>query len=69
MFKDQKKDRLDSYRDKSETQQEQPAIRWYFFLFSLEGWSAKYCTSPKKKEKHLMMIAGYNKRVKDIQLI
>lgn len=24
---------------------------------------------PEKKKKHLMMIAGYNKRVKDIQLI
>lgn len=68
MFKDQKKDRLDSYKDKSETQQNnlQSDGPSSFFL-----WKAGLpnIALPRKKKKHLMMIAAYNKRVKDIQLI
>ena len=67
MFKDQKIDwthtGINLKHNKSNLQSDGPSS-----LFSLEGWSAEYCTSPQKK-KHLMMIAGYNKKVKDIQLI
>lgn len=67
MFKDKKKDwthtGINLKHNKSNLQSDGPSS-FYLWMAGLP-----HIALPRKKKKHLVMIADYNKRVKDIQLI